>query len=106
VIGEAFTKLRYDRRVSSRRDANIALTVFGLVDDNPDTFYGVGTPMTAYAQAVSILTQYRDHAFSFIDAVVFHIVDRDPAIERVLTVDGTDFRSYRFAHHVRVVTPS
>lgn len=29
VVGEAFKKLRYDRRVSPRKDASFALTVFG-----------------------------------------------------------------------------
>jgi hypothetical protein len=44
-------------------------------------------------------------AFSFLDAVIFHIVDHDPSIEHVLTVDGADFRSFRFAHPVNIVTP-
>jgi hypothetical protein len=37
--------------------------------------------------------------------VIFHIVDHDPSIEHVLTVDGADFRSFRFAHSVNIVTP-
>jgi len=38
VVGEAFTKLRYDRRISPRKDASVALSVFQLVDESPDLF--------------------------------------------------------------------
>lgn len=106
VIGEAYTKLRYDKRVSPRRDASIALTVLAMIDDNPQTFSRVPTPSTALARVREIVTQYRDHAFSYVDAVIFHIVDLDPGIEQILTVDGADFRSYRFSHRVDVVTPT
>jgi predicted nucleic acid-binding protein len=106
VVGEAFTKVRYDKRVSPRRDASVALTIFAMVDGNPDTFRVLPTPATAYVEAREILTRYRDHGFSYVDAVIFHIADGDPAIDQVLTVDGADFRTFRFAHHVKVVTPS
>jgi len=105
VVGEAFTKLRYDKRVSPRRDAGTALTVFAMVDDNPDVFSVLAMPATAYGHARTILEKYRDHAFSFVDALIFHMVDHHRSISRVLTVDGSDFRSYRFAHSVEIVTP-
>jgi predicted nucleic acid-binding protein len=105
VVGEAFTKLRYDKRVSPRRDAGIALTAFAMTDGNPDTFVRVATPASAHAGARTILTRYRDHAFSYVDAVIFHLVERDASITGVLTVDGLDFRSLRFGHPVDVITP-
>jgi predicted nucleic acid-binding protein len=105
VSGEAFTKLRYDRRVSSRRDARIALRVFEMVDDNPAAFAPTQTPPSAHRGARGILARYRDHAFSYVDAVIFHLVAGDIAISRILTVDGADFRSFDFGRAVEVVTP-
>lgn len=105
AVGEAFTKLRYDRRVSPRRDATAALTVFGLVDENSDLFDLRQVPTDGYTRARDVLSHYVDQSFSFVDAVIFVTVDGDRAIHRVLTVDGRDFSIYRFAHPVRVVTP-
>lgn len=105
VVGEAFTKLRYDRRVSPRRDAGVALAIFAMVDENPGVFTILPTPQGGYGRARAILQKYRDHAFSFVDAVIFDMVDQRRAVTRVLTVDGSDFRSYRFAREVEIVTP-
>jgi predicted nucleic acid-binding protein len=80
VAGEAFTKLRYDRRVSPRKDASIALTVFRLVDDSPALFEMRPVTEGAYRNAVNILTQYVDQSFSYVDAVVFTVVNGDPTI--------------------------
>lgn len=105
VVGEAFTKLRYDRRVSPRKDAGIALAVFGLVDGSTELFDVRQAGQGAYRRARDILAQYADQSFSYVDAIVFTVVDADPAIQRILTVDGRDFAIYRFAHKVDVVTP-
>lgn len=105
MIGEAFTKLRYDKRVSPRRDAGVALTVFAMISANPAAFRTLGVPASAHDRAVGILTHYRDHAFSYVDAVVFHLVDANRLISRILTIDGGDFRSYRFTRNVEIVTP-
>ena len=105
VVGEAFTKLRYDRRVSPRKHASIALTIFRLVDDNAGLFDLRPTGDGTYRQARDILGQYADQSFSYVDAVVFTLVDADPAIRQVLTVDGRDFSIYRFAHAVEVILP-
>ena len=105
VVGEAFTKLRYDRRVSPRKDASIALTVFRLVDENAGLFELRPTNTGTYGTARDILAHYVDQSFSYVDAVVFTVVDADPAIRQVLTVDGRDFSIYRFAHPVEVVVP-
>jgi hypothetical protein len=56
-----------------------------------------------YRQARDILAQYIDQSFSFVDAVVFTLVNDDPAVDRILTVDGRDFSIYRFAHNVEIV---
>ena len=57
VVGEAYTKLRYDRRVSPRRDASIALTIFRLVEDNSSLFELRPTGSGTYQQARNILSQ-------------------------------------------------
>jgi predicted nucleic acid-binding protein len=59
----------------------------------------------AYRQARDILTQYVDQSFSYVDAVVFTIVNDDPSVDQILTVDGRDFSIYRFAHSVEIVVP-
>ncbi len=104
-MGEAFTKLRYDRRVSPRKDARIALSIFRLIDQSAGLFdlrpSGAGT----YLKARDILAQYVDQSFSYVDAVVFTVVDDDPAIRQVLTVDGRDFSTYRFGHTVEIIVP-
>ncbi len=105
VVGEAFTKLRYDRRISPRKDASVALSVFRLVDEAADLFEVRATGRDAYRQARDILTQYVDQSFSFVDAVVFTIVNDDPTVDQILTVDGRDFSNYRFAHAVEIVVP-
>ncbi len=105
AAGEAYTKLRCDRRVSPRRDARVALTVFGLVEDNPDVFSFRPMAEGAFARARALLSQYVDQSFSYVDAVIFVTVDDDDTIQKLLTVDGRDFSIYRFAHPVEVVTP-
>lgn len=105
VVGEAFTKLRYDRRVSPRKDARIALTVFGLVEETERLFEVRRAPQEAYRAARDTLAQYVDQSFSYVDAVIFSIVDDDPTIREILTVDGRDFSIYRFTHPVEVVVP-
>ncbi len=106
VLGEAYTKLRYDRRVSPRRDASVALGVFGMVEENPALFVLRTSEPEDHGKAVAVLRQYRDQSFSYVDALSFIMVDNDASVARVLTVDGGDFRTYQFAHHVDVVTPA
>ncbi len=105
VVGEAFTKLRYDRRVSPRKDSSAALGVFGLVDEAPELFEVRFVARNGYDRVREILVQYRDQSFSYVDALVFMTVDDDPKATQVLTVDGRDFSTYRFAHPVEVVVP-
>jgi len=91
--------------VSPRKDASIALTVFKLVDESVELFEVRRAGQGAHRRARDILTHYNDQSFSYVDAVVFTVADADPAIERILTVDGRDFSAYRFAHDVEVVVP-
>ena len=105
VAGEAYTALRYDKRVSPRRDGGIALCVFAMIDDNPDTFRTLAVPVAAHGHAQQILACYWDHAFSYVDALIFHMADANPSVSYVLTVDGADFRSYRFERDIHVLTP-
>jgi len=44
-------------------------------------------------------------SFSYVDAIVFALVDDDPTLDQILTVDGRDFSIYRFAHSVEIVVP-
>ncbi len=105
VVGEAFTKLRYDRRVSPRKDARTALSVFEMVTEGGDLFELRFGGQEAYRRAREILVQYVDQSFSYVDALVFAFLDGDPRLNQVLTVDGRDFSTYRFAHAVDVVLP-
>ena len=105
VVGEAFTKLRYDRRVSPRKDASVALTIFKLLDGTPDLFEVRPAGRGTHRRARDILTQYIDQSFSYVDAVVFAAVDDDPTVDHILTVDGRDFSIYRFVHPVEIIGP-
>ena len=105
VVGEAFTKLRYDKRVSPRNDANIAMMVFGLVDSAPELFELRSVDGGTYQKTRDVLAKYIDQSFSYVDAVIFSIVDDDPSINQVLTIDGRDFTVYRFRHTVEIVLP-
>ena len=105
VVGEAFTSLRYDRRVSPRRDASIAMSVFRLVDETPELFERRPITPDAYEKAREILAHYVDQTFSYVDALLFTVVDGDAGLNQVLTVDGRDFSTYRFVHAVTVLTP-
>jgi predicted nucleic acid-binding protein len=105
VVGEAFTKLRYDRRISPRKDAGIAMTVFRLVDDTGGLFEVRQSADGSYRKAKDILGHYLDQSFSYVDAVTFAMVDKDPTITQILTVDGRDFSTYRFTHPVEVLVP-
>ena len=105
VAGEAFTKLRYDRRISSRGDARTALTVFGLLEAGQDLFEIRGMPNNSLGRAVALLARYVDQSFSWVDAIVLLSADDDRRVERLWTVDTT-LAAYRFSHDVAVATPS
>jgi predicted nucleic acid-binding protein len=75
------------------------------VDSIPGLFDVRPLGRDAYRRARAILTQYIDQSFSYVDAAVFAVVDDDPTLDRILTVDGQDFSIYRFAHSVEIVVP-
>ena len=104
VAGEAYTRLRYDRRVSGRRDARPALTVFGLLAADSELFEIRGRPDESHRHSVDLLARYVDQAFSWVDAIVMLSADDDIRVERIWTVDST-LGAYRFSHHVAVSTP-
>ena len=101
VIGEGFTKLRYDKRVSGRRDARPALAIFALVAAAPDLFEVRGGPVGGHRRAQALLARYADQAFSYVDALVLLVADDDERADEVLTVDGP-LATYGFSHSVRV----
>lgn len=105
VAGEAFTKLRYDRRVSGRRDARPALAVFGLLAADSDFFELRGPPDQSYPRSVELLARYVDQTFSWVDAIVLLSADDDYKVRSLWTVDSS-LRAYRFSHHVEVSSPS
>jgi predicted nucleic acid-binding protein len=105
VVGEAFTKLRYDRRVSGRRDARPALALFGLLEADPDLFDVRGLPADSYVRTRDLLTTYADQPFSYVDAIVLLTVDDEHRADRLLTVDQS-FASYRFGHRTVVAVPA
>lgn len=104
VAGEAFTKLRYDRRVSARRDARVALSVFGLLAADPNIFEIRGRPDRSYPRCVELLATYVDQSYSYLDALVLVSADEDRRVDRLLTVDSS-LAAYRFSHRVTVSTP-
>src|SRR5258708_16714826 len=55
LVGEAFTKLRDDKRVSPRRDASAALSTFAMADENSATFRGLPPPPHPYPRPRHIL---------------------------------------------------
>jgi len=101
VAGEAYTKLRYDRRVSGRHDARPALTVFGLLDADPELFEIRGMPSDSHRRSIELLARYVDQTFSWVDAIVLLSADDDRGVGRLWTVDST-LSAYRFSHHVVV----
>ena len=104
VAGEAFTKLRYDRSVSGRRDARPALTVFGLLAADSELFEMRGMPKESYRRSVELLARYVDQSFSWIDAIVLLSVDDDRRVEKLWTVDST-LGAYHFSHQVALASP-
>jgi hypothetical protein len=105
VAGEAFTKLRYDRRVSGRRDARPALAVFGLLAADTDLFEIRGLPDESHPRSVELLARYLDQAFSWVDAIVLLSADDDRRVDALLTVDSS-LGAYRFSHHVALSIPA
>lgn len=104
VAGEAFTKLRYDRRVSGRRDARPALAVFGLLAADPELLEVRGMPHESQRRSVELLARYADQTFSWVDSIVLLSADDDGRVDRLWTVDAT-LGAYRFSHHVAVFSP-
>ncbi len=104
VAGEAFTKLRHDRRVSGRRDARSALTVFGLLTADSELFEIRRMPSESYRRSVELLAKYVDRTFSWVDAVVLLCADDDPKVRKLWTVDSS-LRAYRFSHQVVLSSP-
>lgn len=104
VAGEAFTKLRYDRQISGRRDARPALAVFAMLAAAPDLFDVRDMPEGAYARSSDLLTTYVDQAYSYVDAVVLLTTDDDERVATLLSVDAS-LAAYRFARRVTVALP-
>jgi hypothetical protein len=104
VAGEAYTKLRYDRRVSGRRDARPALTVFGLLGADSELFEIRGMPSESHRRSIDLLARYVDQTFSWVDAIVLLSADDDRQVERLWTVDST-LGTYHFSHQVVASIP-
>ena len=105
VAGETFTKLRYDRRISKRSDARMALSVFALIAASPNLFEVGEMPHLSYRRSIELLAKYADQGFSWVDAVVLLSADDDQRVSRILTIDSS-FVAYRFSHQVAVSTPA
>jgi hypothetical protein len=105
VAGEAYTKLRYDRRVTARGDARPALTVFGLLAADPELFEVRGMPAESHRRSIDLLARYVDQTFSWVDAIVLLSADDDRRVQRLWTVDST-LGTYRFSHQVLVSSPN
>jgi len=104
VAGEAFTKLRYDRRVSGRRDARPALAVFALLATDSELFEMRRMPDQSHLRSVALLARYLDQTFSWVDAIVLLSADDDRSVDRLWTVDST-LAAYHFSHQVALFSP-
>lgn len=105
VAGEAFTMLRYDRRVSGRRDARAALSVFGLLAADSELFELRGMPDESYRRSGELLATYVDQGFSWVDAIVLLCADDDRQVDGLLTVDSS-LAVYRFSHQISLSSPA
>ena len=105
VAGEAFTKLRYDRQLSGRRDARVAMAAFSMLDSAPELFVVRDAPAGSYRRTRDVLAKYVDQAFSYVDAIVLMAADADPEVRTLFTVDSS-LRTYAFSHPVSVELPS
>ena len=105
MAGEAYTKLRYDRRISGRSDARTALSVFGLIAASKDLFEVRGMPQLSHRRSIELLAKYIDQAFSWVDAIVLLTADDDRRVNRLLTVDSS-LAVYHFSHEVAVSIPA
>ncbi|MGH7760772.1 MAG: hypothetical protein ACREOY_05065 [Candidatus Dormibacteraceae bacterium] len=105
VAGEAFTKLRYDRRISGRGDARPALTVFGLLQTGREIFEVREMPHEALQRSAALLATYVDLPLSWVDAIVLLSADDDRRVDRLWTVDAS-LAAYRFSHNVAVSIPN
>ena len=105
VAGEAFTKLRYDRRISGRGDARAALAVFDMLAADPSLFEVRGMPSEGHRRSIELLGGYVDQAFSYVDAIVLLVANDDRRADTLLTVDSS-LAVYRFDHAVSVSTPN
>ena len=104
AAGEAFTKLRYDRQISGRRDARVALAVFSMLDVAPELFVVRNSTADCYQRARELLTKYVDQAFSYIDAIVLMAAEDDRDVRTLLTVDSS-LATFAFSHPVAVELP-
>jgi len=104
VAGEAFTKLRYDRQISGRRDSRVALAAFLMLDTAPELFSVRKSPDDCYERARELLTKYVDQAFSYVDAIVLMTADGDREVQALLTVDSS-MTTFAFSHPVVVELP-
>jgi hypothetical protein len=105
VAGEAFTKLRYDRRVSGRHDARAALTVFGLLAADSELFELRGMPDESYRRSGELLATYVDQGFSWVDAIVLLCADDDRQVDGLWTVDAS-LAVYHFSHQISLSSPA
>jgi hypothetical protein len=105
VAGEAFTKLRHDRRVSGRHDARAALTVFGLLAADSELFELRGMPDESYRRSGELLATYVDQGFSWVDAIVLLCADDDRQVDGLWTVDAS-LAVYHFSHQISLSSPA
>lgn len=94
VLSEVYDAIRYDRRVSRKKDAHPALVIFEAIEKGGD-FISVGfLTEEIEKRAIAILRAYPDQNFSYCDACSFAFIETQ-RIRQVFTYDK-DFRIYKF----------
>jgi len=94
VIAEVYDAIRYDRRLSHKKDAKRALAIFDALEASKEFIDVLFTDRNLEQKAIDILRAYSDQDFSFTDATSFAMIE-EKGIKQVLTLDVAHFSTYR-----------
>lgn len=102
VVSEVYGAIRYDKRVSRKKDARPALAVFEALSSAAGFISVEFLTEDMENKAIDILRAYPDQNFSFCDACSFAAIDVK-RVSQICTLDQKDFRVYHFKHQVTFI---
>jgi len=97
VVSETYDAIRYDRRISSKKDAKPALLVFEAIEASKEFIKVEFVDEALEQKAKKILKEYPDQNFSFTDATSFAFIEKK-RLKQIFTFDFADFSIYHFQH--------